>query len=395
MRAKIKKVIFYSWWFIRFSFMTIVCIVISLPLRLSSKYKDLWVIAERPDEARDNGYWLYTWILEHHPEVNLRFVLSAASPDYQKMPRKEYIIEPDSMKHYIYYILSKYAISTHMHGVSPGKAFCMPFLPLMRRKKTIFLQHGVITNILPLRNKMDVVVTSSHKEAELVKRANESLSDAVRVIGLARFDNLVDAQAAQSRRTILIMPTFRKWLRDVGRLRDAEAVFTQSEYYQKWHSLLNNKELQSIARVNNMEILFYPHHELQGLARTFHPDSDGIVTIGTQREYDVQQLLIHSSILITDFSSILFDFAYMKKPILFYQFDKERFFGKHYKSSGEPYPFGDIFYDEANVVDEIKKTIKRKNSMKEVYQRDVDEFFAYRDQHNCERNFKAIKEFDA
>ena len=35
--------------------------------------------------------------------------------------------------------------------------------------------------------------------------------------------------------------------------------------------------------------------------------------------------------LITDYSSVYFDIAYMRKPIIFYQFDEEEFRRKHYQ----------------------------------------------------------------
>lgn len=391
MKANAKKAWFYGWWFAKFSTMMVVCLIISVPFRFNKKYKELWVIAERPDEARDNGYWLYEWITKNHPEVNLRFILSRTSPDYNKMPRQDLIIEPNSISHYISYILSKYAISTHMHGVSPGKAFCLPFLPLMRKKKTVFLQHGVITNILPLRDRMDMIVASSQNEVALIKQASPKLSDSIHITGLARFDQLSDTQAAEKEKIILIMPTFRKWLRDISRLRDAESAFQQTEYYHKWSSLLANEQLSSTLKRHNMRVVFYPHHELQNLAKTFTV-SDSRIIIGTQQQYDVQDLLKRASLLVTDYSSILFDFAYMEKPIIYYQFDKGKFFGKHYKSSGEPYPFGDILYNESDVLNELTQTIERGNAIKEKYARDVSGFFEHHDSNNCQRNFNTIKD---
>jgi CDP-glycerol glycerophosphotransferase (TagB/SpsB family) len=81
----------------------------------------------------------------------------------------------------------------------------------------------------------------------------------------------------------------------------------------------------------------------------------------------------------------------MNKPVIFYQFDQADFFSKHYPSSGKAYPFGDIFTNEQALIDELIKTIRRNCIIKDNYAKDIKGFFKYRDQHNCERNFKTIK----
>ena len=390
MRQKIKKIFFYSTWLIKFSFLTVVFLIVSLPLRPSKKHKGLWLIGERPEEARDNGYWLYKWILENKPETNVRFVLSRKSVDYKKMPRKDLIIEPGSAKHYIYYILCSYSISTHMHGVSPGKSFCIPFLPFMRKKKTIFLQHGIIKDLVQLRGGLDAIIASSEVEKKMIVKANPNYKNNIYITGLCRYDQLEDLSNKENEKLILIMPTFRKWLRDIGRLKNADETFRQTGYFKTWNSFLNNNYLQNILEKEKLKIIFFPHNEIQKLAHNFKTKSDRI-KIGKPGEFDVQDLLKKTSILITDYSSVFFDFVYMEKPVIFYQFDHEEFFSKHYPSSGKPYPFGDIFVDEENLIKEILATIKRGYSMRIQYEKDAEDFYKHRDKNNCERTYNVIK----
>ena len=54
------------------------------------------------------------------------------------------------------------------------------------------------------------------------------------------------------------------------------------------------------------------------------------IKIASTEEYDVQTVLKESAYLITDYSSISFDFAYMKKPLCYFQFDYAEFREKHY-----------------------------------------------------------------
>lgn len=389
MRQKIKKIWFYGTWLFKFSFLTIFYLIVSLPLRFSKKHKNLWLIGERPDEARDNGYWLYKYIIENHPEVNVRFVLAKTSVDYAKMPRKDLIIEPGSAKHYISYILCKYSISTHMHGVCPGKSFCIPFLPFMRKKKTIFLQHGIILNSVNLRGKLDAVVASSKAEQKLIEKSNPQYKDKIHTVGLCRYDSLLDTSS--SKKIILVMPTFRKYLRDIARLKNADEVFRKTAYYQAWNSVLSSDALLALLEKYNYELIFFPHREMQFLSRNFRSNFSHI-KIGRPGEYDVQTLLKSAKLLITDYSSVFFDFTYMKKPVIFYQFDQEDFFTKHYASSGNEYPLGDIFTTTQDLVAELENTIKTGCKMKKTYVSDSDKFYAHRDQKNCERNFNLIAE---
>ena len=37
--------------------------------------KDLWIICEDANEARDNGYWMFKYIRENHPEQNCVYAI--------------------------------------------------------------------------------------------------------------------------------------------------------------------------------------------------------------------------------------------------------------------------------------------------------------------------------
>lgn len=389
MKKEIKKAYFYGTWLIKFSFLISFYLIVSLPLRFSRKYKNLWIIGERPDEARDNGYWLYKWILENKPDTNVRFVLSKNSVDYKKMPRKDLIVEPGSAKHYICYILSSVAASTHMHGVCPGKSFCIPFLPLMRHKKTVFLQHGIIKDRLKLRVGLDIIIASSKKEKELIIEANPRYINKIYITGLCRYDQLEDLSNEEESKIILVMPTFRRWLRDIGRLKNANDVFRGTDYYRAWSDFLNDERLKEKIEKSNMRLIFFPHMEMQKLVQNINVNSKNI-KIGKPGEYDVQDLLKRASILVTDYSSVFFDFVYMNKPVVFYQFDQKDFFSKHYAAADGPYPFGKIFNNRDPLIEEIDKIIDRGCTIDLNYSKDAASFYKFRDNKNCERVFNLV-----
>ncbi|SUM33873.1 galactosamine-containing minor teichoic acid biosynthesis protein [Staphylococcus gallinarum] len=71
-------------------------------------------------------------------------------------------------------------------------------------------------------------------------------------------------------------------------------------------------------------------------------------------ERTVQSLLIEHDLLITDYSSVSFDFTYMNKPVIFYHFDVKRFFRKGILRPIHETFLGDIVNDEKSLVTLIK-----------------------------------------
>ena len=72
--------------------------------------------------------------------------------------------------------------------------------------------------------------------------------------------------------------------------------------------------------------------------------------------WDIQELYLASDILITDYSSVMFDFAILRRPILFFTYDLE-----FYKDSLRDFYFdmleevpGPLVENTADLIDEIK-----------------------------------------
>ena len=99
--------------------------------------------------------------------------------------------------------------------------------------------------------------------------------------------------------------------------------------------------------------------------------------------------------MVTDYSSVQIDFAYMKKPLAYFQFDYERFCKSHYGKGYFDYTddgFGPVFGDENGLMDYIEKMAERSFENTEPYITRHKEFFDLYDTDNCKRNYEAIKE---
>lgn len=100
-----------------------------------------------------------------------------------------------------------------------------------------------------------------------------------------------------------------------------------------------------------------------------------------------------SEILVTDYSSVHFDFAYMKKPCIYYQFDYDEFRKGHWQEGYFSYKkdaFGPVIDNERVLVECIDTFIQAKCQLEERYLKKAEIFFAYQDQDNCKRVYECI-----
>lgn len=359
--------------------------------KLCYRKRDIRLFAERGTDARDNGLYIYRFYRQNHPELESYYVITKNSADRYKVEELGNVVKYRSLKHYLLFIAAKYKISTHVMGCSPNVDFYSRIankIHLKIKGKKVFLQHGVIKETLPQlyskETKLDLFICGAKPEFDFISKTFGYENDEVKYTGLARFDGLHDVEL---KRQILCMPTWRMYL------KDSSIDFAKSEYVIKWNSFINNEILKATLRENNIKLIFYPHYELQDRIDLFKSNSDEVV-IAKFKDYDVQQLLKESQLLITDFSSVYFDFAYMKKPMVFYQFDRERYDKGHYAKGYFDYEtmgFGEVVQKEEDLVDIIIAYINRQFKMTEYYESRTNDFFPLHDNQNCQRIFNEIE----
>ena len=88
----------------------------------------------------------------------------------------------------------------------------------------------------------------------------------------------------------------------------------------------------------------------------------------------------------------------MNKPVLYYQFDAERFFKEHQSSGWFDYNdagFGECVDDEKDLLECIGDYAGNDFRMKPEFEENLKEVFPLHDDHNCERIYQEIvKTFD-
>ena len=375
--------------------------VFALALPVSAVYKrkrkDLWLICDNENEARDNGYWLYKYIREHHKEQDVMYAINKKSPDYARVKDLGPVVQYGSFMHWLYYLTASKNISSQKEG-KPNAAVCylLEVYGILKNKR-IFLQHGITKDdveFLHYKNtKMRMFVCAVEREYQYVKEKFGYPDGWVQKLGFCRFDNLFDT--SQGKRQILVMPTWRNWISiPTTESYDQEDIsrFTDTKYFRCWNEFLCDERLADFLDKENIRLVFYPHRGMQKFIQSFRALSPHIV-IAKWPEYDVQELLKESNLLVTDYSSIAMDFAYLRKPLIYYQFDYEMFRKGQYSEGYFSYEndgFGKVCKKEQDIIAEIKAIVVDGTRMPAVYKQRVDEFFCYRDRDNCKRNYEAI-----
>lgn len=370
--------------------------------------QNIWLIGDKKTEARDNGYHFFNYLRTEHPEIHSVFAIRPGSADEIKVKEIGPVVPYDSFKHCIYYAAAKVRACSQNHGVRPFEE--LPGIKRLRvymRKdqRHINLKHGISKDFLPgsfnfRKVGFDLYIAGAKPEYDAIKKQFNYPNKNIALTGFCRFDALHNLPTPK--KTILVMPTFRSWLRtsDSSKTEASEAEmkkFLESSYFEAYKSLLTDGSFLDKAKEKGYKILFYLHYTFQPYIKAFEPLASDIVTVCNRREYDVQKLLTSSSMLITDYSSVFFDYGYMMKPMLFYQFDLDEYRNKHYKEgyfSYERDAFGPLVKTNEEVVNYMLHIIDQDMKMDEEYKARAERFFIPYDNHNCQRVYEAILRLD-
>nr|WP_157936554.1 CDP-glycerol glycerophosphotransferase family protein [Vibrio breoganii] len=347
------------------------------------------MIGERKDQARDNGYYLFKYIRKNQPSENIYYVIENDAEAKVNVEKFGNVIAFNSLKHYIYFFAAEKLLLPFETSTFPmSKLIWYLYRLRMIKKKVIFLQHGVTKdNAVHLaygnRFKFDLVVCASELEREAFINNLNYPSDKVATLGFPRFDNLLSC--ADAKKQIFYMPTWRSWLANVD-----EMEFKNSEYYNEIIGLIFDERIRRYLLSSENYLILYIHDVLQvKFGHLFTSDDENII-IASTKSHDVQKLLQESSLLITDYSSVAFDFVYLNKPVIYYQFDESSFFENHFNRGWFDYRdngFGPVCVNR----DQVVKCILKQDLLAEEYKQRRNLIFPVRDRLNCKRNYDAIK----
>ena len=334
--------------------------------------------------AQDNGYSFYEYA-KNDKRAHTFYTLRKSSPDKKKTRNT---INYDSFLHYLLYCLSDRLVVAH--GIRDVVPTVKHTVLNRNDKKMIYLQHGVMAmKRVPIygtsyNNSIDKFVVSSDHEKQLMVRENDFSNEQIIVTGLARFDKLFSSKN-ETAKEILVMPTWRDWL-----VKD-ERSFLESDFYKKYSELLSDEILLSEISRLGYRIRFLPHIEMYRRYLHCFSSSSSAVEIINPKEDSIQNLIKRSSAMITDYSSVAWDFLFLGKPIIFYHFDSIDYLSRRgsYITFSDSLP-GDICYNHIDLTKSILKCLENSCQFDDKYQVKLNKFLNTKDSNNSKRIFDSV-----
>jgi CDP-glycerol glycerophosphotransferase (TagB/SpsB family) len=365
-----------------------------------AKYGQSWVLMDRDDKADDNAEHLYRYIRSVEPKLPIFFVLRRDTADWKRLGKDAFrLLEFGSIEHQLAMANARVFASSHLTEplLTPFTQDLAEWLKLPSHK-TVFLQHGttLADNSRMFNSKvvdLFCVTTQGEYDSMAPESSNYIISEKeVALTGFARHDALL--KLPQTNRHILVMPTWRRTLAGLatgdGLKRDLVRGFTESAFYLNWRAFLMSESLKQLAQNLDLEIVFAPHPnlvpyldslELPSHVRVYNQFTDGAL----------QDYFASAAVLVTDYSSVAFDVAYLLKPVVYFQFDAATIYQDHLPKGYFDFErdgFGPVCITADDAVQSVETALN--GTVDAKYRLRQEQTFPLRDGKCCERIYLRI-----
>ena len=346
--------------------------------------------------AQDNGYYFFKYCMDHEEEKrqknHIYYVITKDAPDRKKLDAyQSRLVDFMSIRHMIYMIAAELLVSTdtrnHLYAMRQRGSILKRYL---RKKPLVFLQHGVTAlkkvDFFYGKGKSgscDLFVVTSDFEKKIIEDYFGYAEDEIVNSGFARWDVLEDK--SEGLREILIMPTWRAWLENV-----TLEEFKESDYFHNYMELLNSPRFHSFLEKNDLLANFYLHSKFREFIQDFSVGSDRIRLIVFGEE-PANELMMRCKMLVTDYSSVCWDVFYLDKPVVFFQFDRDKYMEAHgsYLDMDREL-FGDCAQDVDGLLTYMERCADDRFVVRPEYEKMQKSFYKYFDDQNSRRICDAI-----
>ena len=365
--------------------------------------KKRWLLMDRINKGDDNAEALFTYLCENcRDSVKPVFAVARGKSFDELSAKYGNVVEFNTKRYYVSYIVSDAIISSHVDDFirRPLSWKEVYVKDLTARKSFIFLQHGISQNdISAYLNKYSKnirgLVVAANTERKLFAGPEYAYSeDRIWPVGFARFDRLY---SEDSPKLITVMPTWRSFLAtsmngETG-VWNLTSDFTESAFFGFYNSLLNDERVIGAAEKCGYTLSFMPHPILAPHMDLFEKN-DKVLFLDPATSY--RDVYARSALILTDYSSAAFDFAYLRKPIVYAQFDREEMLSRAttYALNTEFYDrhaLGEICFDYETTVRTLVEYMESGCKTKPEYLAAMSSFFIFDDKENCRRITEKIK----
>lgn len=352
---------------------------------------DSAVFVDAGEKADDNAEHLYrSWIIKNKKKLDVEcfYLLDASSSHWSRLASEGFsLVDINSSKGIALIKKSKYIFSSYL----PGHLNKWVTQHNFKFQKFVFLQHGVVTSNLskPFNASYSqiykmVISTSFEKQEILSDRYNYLFhADDLIYSGIPRLDALFHSsrlvKSKPGGKKILVCPTWRSNLSSLNFDNEKNRQeFVGSDYVVKWLEFLDSKVVGDLLESEGIELVFCPHVNMGLLIEDekLHPHFlnklNKKIKVVNPKSVSYQQLFLEADLLITDYSSLHFDFSFLNKPIVYYQFDQDDFYGgSHSYQKGifkfERDGFGPVVKNPGDLVGLVEKYSRSESNIFKKY----------------------------
>lgn len=248
---------------------------------------------------------------------------------------------------------------------------------------TVYTQHGInyfkpgfLGNIAISPKYFNKIIFSNTTERELFKKYYGYNDKNAVIAGLSRWDLM---KKHPQEKIIFAYFTSRAYLNQGRR-----AQLTQSKYYKNIIAFLSSRKMKEFLQKNNIKLYVGMHHEMTKCKQI---KKQMLSEVNLIEDKDIGNIKQKASMLITDFSSMCFDFMIKDKPVIFFRVDAGDSLCKLHPDSAENdinvekknNELYNIFYTAEDVVDSIEKYVKNNFQLEKEYIAKNEKFFTYRE----------------
>ena len=376
---------------------------ITINYREKVNKKNIWIISDQAYKAGNNGEYFFRFLIRKNPcDIEYYYTIQNNCSDYIRLIQLGHILSLGSKEYNQTFLKADKIISS-----SSNKWVINPFgldrkyLIDLYHFDLIFLQHGISKDdiskyINRFNSNFSLIMTASKYEFKSFLSCDYGYSyKNIKLTGLSRFDNIpIEQNSNNSQKTIIIIPTWRSYIHGnfdpITYSSIYSDTFIKTDYFKFYNNLINSPKLLEVMERYSYSGIFCLHPSYIEQSKDFKNNSKFSII----KSFEHKNLLIKSSLLITDYSSVFFDFSYMKKPIIYSHFDYEQYRNLHYQNGYFDYRlngFGPVCTNLDDCIDKIINEILNGCKLKYKYLKRIKKFFAFFDNHNNDRIYNAIR----
>lgn len=364
------------------------------------KKRPIWLFLDKIYKGGDSAEYIYKYAAEQKDNVDKYYLIDKNVPDYKRLKSEGYKpLVRGSIKHRLIFLYSDLIVMSNS-TVCEFNDYSVDSSSYVRdliNFHGVCVQHGMSVQKIAvaqhrLRDNLRLYFCASKYEMENLNHPIYDYKgrDILKLTGVPRYDGLVN----EDKRQIVIAPTWRMQAAlapkgNEGVERDYNPLFKESDYYKIYNSLINDSYLIAAAKENKYRILYVLHPIVSPQLKDFEKN-EYVDIVASTGDMSYEKVFRESSLMVTDFSGVQFDFAYMRKPVVYLHHEE---MPAHYEEGIYHYDtmaFGEICKNNKELIEVLVDYMKHDCKMKDEYVRRADEFFAYDDRENCKRIYSEL-----